>query len=659
MLTVAVLALRASAGIDFPRDYYKTFGYVDNDLEGWTFYGIPGVPWGDYADYFTNYSESNPVIVAMGIENVVSVWTNSEYRNGQESDTWLVTPEFEVTGDNDILAFTVSAVGMDNTVSNNFEVYISEGGKEKSDFKLFKKSSLTGSIYGYDYMVMANKRYALTGYKGKKIRLAFVNKGNVMGILGFANISVGSWFASGYPAEETTNQILLPSQDKTTKFVYTLDVSTPVTTTRYNVDFKTSGGFSRSYTGRSNIRLAELTTLRIEIEDIPLADAAESFTLTVTPDFEGAVPFTLNGLFIKADQIYDQVCVLEEATGTWCQWCPYGAAALDFYTHKYPASGKGNKVIGIAVHSEDPMMISSKISDYYANFMVRQGIETFPNVCFNRMGLITPSPLPNVFEPLIDAQFSEKSFILGKLDAVYLNPEDDSDMAAVFSVTCTYNTDFRPMNASVVVVEDNVQGSGAGYSQSSCVSSEDTDVDIIKNLGEEWLPYFQLYLDNGASVPAAQMQYNHVARAAYPNYLGKGIPMKGANETYTGKITFPMPSNVSIQENTKVVLLITDSTTGEILTADELEYDDFTFASGVKTIDEEAAAFDCSIASGSLKVTTSTKAHISLYSTDGRLLKTFEAEPGVNYVDIDAPHSVLLLKASGEKLNKTLRLINK
>ena len=47
--------------------------------------------------------------------------------------------------------------------------------------------------------------------------------------------------------------------------------------------------------------------------------------------------------------IRDRV-VGEEATGTWCGWCPRGAVALNWMDHDYEGYWQG-----IAVHNGDPM----------------------------------------------------------------------------------------------------------------------------------------------------------------------------------------------------------------------------------------------------------------------------------------------------------------
>lgn len=659
ILTMATLlvALSTYAGIDFPSDFSKEFGFTGNQLQGWTVYAPAGTPSGEYAGAFENYSPTNAVTIAAQFEydTVGFAWTNSEYTNSQPSDTWLITPEFEVTADTEVLAFSVSVIGMTNLVSNKYSIYVSESGVQKEDFKLYYQSEIHGSIFGAFDFETSDRRIAFSGYKGKKIRIAFVNEDNFVGIMGFGSISLSSWYASGYPDGNTFEEMLLDDSGSTS-ISFTMKASTPVTTTSFDVDFKTSKGFTYHATERRQLRLAQLTTLQISVPDIRISGATEDFTLTVTPDFEGAQPFVVTGSFIKAQRLYDQVAVLEEGTGTWCIWCPYGAAALGYYTDKYPASGDGNKVIGIAIHDSDPMQIPGNISDYYEQFIYQQKIDGFPMVSFNRSANVTPSPLPNVFGPMIEQQFSQKSFLYAKINKVYLNPDDSSDMMADFSVNATYDTNTLPLKALVVVVEDNVQNSAGGYIQKTCVANNETAASISSNLGSDWLPYFEIYLENKTTVPASKMQYNHVARAAYPSYGGVMLPGREGNVTFNGQIEFGMPSNVQIQSNTKVILLITDAQTGEILTADEMKYDDFTMTSGVDTVSAGSEAFVCVLNGSQLRITSTADCTGRLYTVDGRLIDTLEISRGVNTFPVSANGSMMILKADGPGIHKTVKL---
>lgn len=68
-------------------------------------------------------------------------------------------------------------------------------------------------------------------------------------------------------------------------------------------------------------------------------------------------PNPTDGAISKIPDSFTQKIVIEEATGTWCGWCPMGAAMMDKYTTEYP-----ERVYGIAIHSGDPMENKAMIS---------------------------------------------------------------------------------------------------------------------------------------------------------------------------------------------------------------------------------------------------------------------------------------------------------
>ncbi|NQX85294.1 MAG: hypothetical protein HRT67_05240, partial [Flavobacteriaceae bacterium] len=63
-------------------------------------------------------------------------------------------------------------------------------------------------------------------------------------------------------------------------------------------------------------------------------------------------------LFNTVTQTSTKALLIEEATGTWCGWCPRGAVGLDYITTTYP-----NTTVPIAVHggNGDPMEVSEYI----------------------------------------------------------------------------------------------------------------------------------------------------------------------------------------------------------------------------------------------------------------------------------------------------------
>jgi len=184
-----------------------------------------------------------------------------------------------------------------------------------------------------------------------------------------------------------------------------------------------------------------------------------------------------------------KVVVAEEATGTWCQWCPRGAVMMDRMEQGY-----NSLFAGIAVHNNDPMMIpeyDTPFGDY---------IGGYPSALVDREPEVDPSE--------IEVEFLENVLVdpSGVIDvgAVY---ESSTNMLQV-SLTTTFKADVSgDWRLVVVLTEDGVTGTGSGYNQSNAYAGGGNGV----MGGYENLP---------ASVPASQMVYNHVARVISPSFAG-------------------------------------------------------------------------------------------------------------------------------------------
>lgn len=96
----------------------------------------------------------------------------------------------------------------------------------------------------------------------------------------------------------------------------------------------------------------------------------DSKTITFTPIVAGS----------------DKLVIGEEATGTWCQWCPRGAVALRNMDAKYNGFFQG-----IAVHNGDPMTVPSYDSG------IGTKISGYPSGLTDRLPKIDPSAFETDF----------------------------------------------------------------------------------------------------------------------------------------------------------------------------------------------------------------------------------------------------------------------
>lgn len=229
--------------------------------------------------------------------------------------------------------------------------------------------------------------------------------------------------------------------------------------------------------------------------------------------------------------------LIEEGTGTWCQWCPRGKVAMEYMTTTYP------NFIGIMVHNGDPMALAAY--DNAANF--------------------GGYPSANVDRVLLDQGVSQAAF-----EAFY-NDRKDLIVPASLSATvsgsgsnvsidasATFYTEFSSANyrLGVILYENDVTGTSAGYNQSNAYAGGGNG----PMGGYENLPN---------PVPAAQMVYNYVGRALLGGYNGQAgsVPTTitdGQQVSYSFNYTVPATFD---RANLRGVVVLIDQSTGEVVNA--------------------------------------------------------------------------------------------
>ncbi len=250
--------------------------------------------------------------------------------------------------------------------------------------------------------------------------------------------------------------------------------------------------------------------------------------------------------------------VVEEATGTWCQWCPRGAVYMDSLTKLYP-----NYFIGIAVHNADPMVHAP----YDLGMRSFPGFTGFPSVVTNRRTLGDPSGM----EPVFFNQIVELTPVALDLGAAY----DANTRQLQVEVKADFSEDVTgDYRFNLVIVEDGVKGTTSAYNQSNAYAGGNNGV----MGGYELLPN---------PVPAARMVYNHVGRtimdgwAGTAGYLPTDIP---AGTSYLKAYNYVIPATY-IFSNIKLVAMMLDPN-GEIINANELSIDE-AIANGLFTSTNE------------------------------------------------------------------------
>ncbi len=241
--------------------------------------------------------------------------------------------------------------------------------------------------------------------------------------------------------------------------------------------------------------------------------------------------------------------VIEERTGTWCQWCPRGAVAME-----YMGLNNHDKTVLIAVHNGDPMTVSNydpNLSGGFPTFtadrvMTAQSIGTGSNMegAMNARRAIIP---------VATVEITNIDFTGGS--SVKVDVESD------FIVDET-GADYR---YQLIFVEDGVTGTGSGYAQVNAYAGGGSgQMKDAKGFDYSTAP---------SPVPASQMVYHHVARALEPSWAGAAgsVPSTIAfNDKVKYTFNTTLPSEVINPNHVKVAVLLLDNKKGgEVINANE------------------------------------------------------------------------------------------
>jgi len=255
----------------------------------------------------------------------------------------------------------------------------------------------------------------------------------------------------------------------------------------------------------------------------------------------------------------NKMVVVEEATGTWCGWCPRGAVWMEYMQETYPEN-----FIGLAVHNGDPMV--------YAEY--DDGIGTliggYPSSLVDRGGDIDPSVMEGDFLDRVVLDASAELCLSASLD------ETEEEMTVTLMVTPTSDFD-DSWRVAVALSENGVTGTGSQFAQANYYSGGASGE--LSGAGHDW--------HNAANpVSANDMVYDHVARMIEPSFNGleDAFPDGGEiAETYTFEFTIDV-SNEWDLDHLHVIGMLMDGN-GLIDNGAQVDYNDaLSIECGVPTV---------------------------------------------------------------------------
>ena len=184
----------------------------------------------------------------------------------------------------------------------------------------------------------------------------------------------------------------------------------------------------------------------------------------------------------------------EEATGTWCGWCPRGAVALNWMDKDYKGYWQG-----IAVHNADPMSNTD-----YDNGLYPFHSGSYPSGVVDRTNNIDPG---NFKQDFLQRVIVEPNGII--TNGAELNG-DTLKVSLTVNIQNTINGNYK---LACVLVEDSVTGNSSQYNQANSYSGGTSLVDVD---GTDWNSLT-------TSVHYSQMMYRHVGRSIAPSFIGEAL----------------------------------------------------------------------------------------------------------------------------------------
>jgi hypothetical protein len=249
---------------------------------------------------------------------------------------------------------------------------------------------------------------------------------------------------------------------------------------------------------------------------------------------------TLNTMVTGLSYLPEKRVLIEEATGTWCGYCPRGAV----YTEQIDTVHQDYAIV-VAVHNDDPM----------ANAAYDAGIGSliggYPSGCVDRKSIDVD---PTNFEATYQDRINDVSPADVGIGAFYDAATRVVDINVSTTFAANLTSDFR-LNA--VIVEDDVTGTTAGYNQANYYSGAAT---ALVGAGLNW----QTAPD---PVPAASMHYNFVGRDILGGFDGQpgSLPSSvSAGTTYYHTFNYTLPATWD-ETKIRVIGMLQDASTGHVL----------------------------------------------------------------------------------------------
>lgn len=287
----------------------------------------------------------------------------------------------------------------------------------------------------------------------------------------------------------------------------------------------------------------------------------------------------------------------EEATGTWCGWCVRGTCFMDYMAQTYPETW-----IGVAVHNRDPMVNSAydaAISNIIPNF------PGYPSAAIGRSNakFYNPEDFEEGYLEHIEAMSP------ASIDIVNYSWDPETRVISLGLQSFFIADIENELRFALVITEDSLYGTAPAWGQANYYAGGT----LGEMCGFEDLPN---------PIPAAQMVYNHVARAILDTPYGTlGSIQKPvlAGSTHSYNYTYIIPDEWRYDKLHFIGILI-DVTTGEIINANNVIS---SYVGVAQDEPDEQVRVYPNPSNGILSIKGAEGADVSIYNLTGKKVASF------------------------------------
>lgn len=478
----------------------------------------------------------------------------SWYTPAGTSNDWMIIPNITITDPSTVLKWR--SMAQDPSYPDGYEVRVSTSGTTANTTTFADVLFSTAA----DATSWGDHSVSLGSYNGQTINIAFRNNSNDQFVLMVDDIWAGVVPADDAGVSSITTPAFAGAGNVNITGVITNYGANTITT----VDVVWTDGTNTYTDNLTGLNIVSGGTYNFTHSDQLAVTAGGSYNIcaytVLTNDGDATNDQTCAAIAGTAFNT-TKVVVGEEATGTWCGWCPRGAVALEDMEAV-------SDFIGIAVHNSDPMTVTA----YDAG--IGGFISGYPSAVTDRVLVDDPSAFMTTYNTRKN-EIAPADVAVTNVSVV--GSTINFDVEATFAVTTS--GDFR-LNA--VIVENNVTGTSSGYDQANYYSFQSNNI-ALTGAGHDW---------QAATNPvlAADMEYDHVGRAILGGFLGTSGSVPGsvtASSTYTQSYSYTVPAGQDINNISLVGMLHNNANNGEILNAG--------YSPAIVGIEDQAYNFDVNV----------------------------------------------------------------